>query len=139
MVQYSPTNIISLELWVLRLKLVLLLTEILQNPLVLKKHDVFYTSTIPEVTWYEPLYNVSKWPFYILAVLLELEISLKCFELLECISRIRYQKLFCCQSRSSWDFLFRSTSSHDDLLYGVLIFAFLWFFSSLFRSKVTMF
>ena len=24
---------------------------------VLKKHDVFYTSAIPEVTWYEPLYN----------------------------------------------------------------------------------
>ena len=24
---------------------------------VLKKHDVFYSSEIPEVTWYEPLYN----------------------------------------------------------------------------------
>ena len=22
-----------------------------------KKHDVFYSSEIPEVTWYEPLYN----------------------------------------------------------------------------------
>ena len=41
----------------LRLKLVLLLTEILQNHLVLKKQDVFYISAIPEVTWYEPLYN----------------------------------------------------------------------------------
>ena len=29
----------------------------LAEPLVLKKHDVFYTSAIPEVTWYEPLYN----------------------------------------------------------------------------------
>ena len=25
--------------------------------LVLKKHNVFYTSMMPEVTWYEPLYN----------------------------------------------------------------------------------
>ena len=41
---------------ILRPKLVLLLTEILQNAPVFKKHDVFYTSTIPEVTWYEPLY-----------------------------------------------------------------------------------
>ena len=24
---------------------------------MLKRHDVFYTSEIPEVTWYEPLYN----------------------------------------------------------------------------------
>ncbi len=24
---------------------------------VLKKHDVFYSSMIPEVTWYKPLYN----------------------------------------------------------------------------------
>ena len=24
---------------------------------VLKKYDVFYFSEIPEVTWYEPLYN----------------------------------------------------------------------------------
>ena len=24
---------------------------------VLKKHNVFYSSEIPEVTWYEPLYN----------------------------------------------------------------------------------
>ena len=24
---------------------------------VLKKHDVFYSSEMPEVTWYEPLYN----------------------------------------------------------------------------------
>ena len=24
---------------------------------MLKKHDVFYTSMIPEVTWYKPLYN----------------------------------------------------------------------------------
>ena len=29
----------------------------LSVPYVLKKHDVFYTSAIPEVTWYEPLYN----------------------------------------------------------------------------------
>ena len=42
---------------VLRPNLVLLLTEILQNSDVLKKHDVFYTSAIPEVTWYEPLYT----------------------------------------------------------------------------------
>ena len=41
----------------LRPKLVLLLMDILQN-LVLKKHDVFYTSVILEVTWYEPLYNI---------------------------------------------------------------------------------
>ena len=27
---------------------------------VLKKHDVFYSSEILEVTWYEPLYNTSK-------------------------------------------------------------------------------
>ena len=26
--------------------------------LVNKKHGVFYTSDIPEVTWYEPLYNI---------------------------------------------------------------------------------
>ena len=26
---------------------------------VLKKHDVFYSSEILEVTWYEPLYNIS--------------------------------------------------------------------------------
>ena len=38
-------------------KLVLLLTQILQSPRVLKKHDVFYTSAIPEVSWYESLYN----------------------------------------------------------------------------------
>ena len=43
----------------LRPKLVLLLTEIFQTPDVLKKHDVFYTSAIPEVTWYEPLYNTN--------------------------------------------------------------------------------
>ena len=24
---------------------------------LLKKHDVFYSSDIPDVTWYEPLYN----------------------------------------------------------------------------------
>ena len=46
-------------LWVLRPKLVLLLTEILQNPDVLKKHNVFYISALPEVTWYEPLYNTN--------------------------------------------------------------------------------
>ena len=44
----------------LRPKLLLRLTEILQNPAVLKKHDVFYSSAIPEVTWYEPLYNKYK-------------------------------------------------------------------------------
>ena len=36
-------------------KLVLLLTKIFQYHM-LKKH-VFYTSEIPKVTWYEPLYN----------------------------------------------------------------------------------
>ena len=40
----------------LRPKLVLLLTEILQAA-VLKTHDVCYTSARPEVMWYEPLYN----------------------------------------------------------------------------------
>ena len=40
----------------LRPKLVLLLTEILQNS-VLKKHDVFHTFAIPDIMWYEPLYN----------------------------------------------------------------------------------
>ena len=34
----------------------------LVEPSVLKKHDVFYTSTIPEVTWYEPLYNTISSP-----------------------------------------------------------------------------
>ncbi len=29
-------------------------------PAVLEKHGVFYTSVIPEDTWYEPLYNISK-------------------------------------------------------------------------------
>ena len=38
----------------LRPKLALLLTN------VLKKHDIFYTSVIPEVTLYEPLYNKNK-------------------------------------------------------------------------------
>ena len=32
----------------------------LAEPLVLKKHDVFYTSAIPEVMWYEQLYNMVK-------------------------------------------------------------------------------
>ena len=26
-------------------------------PTLRREHDVFYTSEIPEVTWYEPLYN----------------------------------------------------------------------------------
>ena len=38
---YSPTNIISLALWVLRPKLVLLLTEILQNPSCLRNTTSF--------------------------------------------------------------------------------------------------
>ena len=43
-------------------KLVLLLTVFLQSysvsvSSVLEKHGIFYTSAIPEVTWYEPLYN----------------------------------------------------------------------------------
>ena len=60
---YSPTSIISLELLVLCSKLVLLLTDVLQSCLsasaspVLERPEVFYTSAIPEVTLYEPLYN----------------------------------------------------------------------------------
>ena len=64
---YSPTSIISLALLVLRPKLVLQLTDVLLELslcfsfyfcfLVLKRHGVFYNSAIPEVTWYEPLYN----------------------------------------------------------------------------------
>ena len=53
----------------LRPRLVLLLTDVLSElslffsfyfrfP-VLKRHGVFYTSAISEVTWYEPLYNNS--------------------------------------------------------------------------------
>ena len=51
----------------LRPKLVLLLTDVLSELSLcfsfcfrlsmLKRHEVFYTSAIPEVTWYEPLYN----------------------------------------------------------------------------------
>ena len=33
----------------------------LSVPTLLKKHDVFNTSDIPEVMWYEPLYNTKKW------------------------------------------------------------------------------
>ena len=35
----------------------------LSVPTVLKKHDVFYTSEIPEVMRYEPLYNGEKKSF----------------------------------------------------------------------------
>ena len=73
---YCPTSIISLALLVLRPKLVLPLTDVLQSYLyfyllyrgkekihseikliiyfcfsVLKRHGVFYTSAVPEVTW----------------------------------------------------------------------------------------
>ena len=65
---YSPTSIISLALLVFRPTLVLLLTDVLQSYLssslfasassVLKRHGDFYTSAIPEVTWYESLNNI---------------------------------------------------------------------------------
>ena len=49
----------------LRPKLVLLLTDVLSElsfwfllSVVLEKHGFFYTSAIPEVMWYEPLYNI---------------------------------------------------------------------------------
>ena len=65
---YSPTCFISLALLVLRLKLVLLLTDVLSElslsfsfcffflSAVLEKHGVLHSSAIPEVTWYDPLY-----------------------------------------------------------------------------------
>ena len=64
---YSSTNIINLVLLVLRPKLVLLLTGVFSELslsasasafLMLKKHSVFYSSTIPEDMWDEPLYNI---------------------------------------------------------------------------------
>ena len=36
--------------------------------------------------------------YYILGILLEMEKSLKCFELLEFVGWVRYQKLICCQA-----------------------------------------
>ena len=51
---YSPTNIISLALLVLRLKLVLLLTEIFQYSLCLRNTASFVPPRYPEVTGYEP-------------------------------------------------------------------------------------
>ena len=65
--------IISLTLSMLCPKLVLLLTDILQSYLSASlsvsaspclRHSVFYTFTIPKVTWYEPLYNnmISRFP-----------------------------------------------------------------------------
>ena len=64
---YSPTSIISLALLVLRPKLVLLPTAVLSelSPCfcfcfcfpVLKRHGIFYTPAIQEVTLYETLYD----------------------------------------------------------------------------------
>ena len=62
---YSPTGIISLALLVLRPKMVLQLIDFLSELSLflsyclcfLERHGVFYTSAIPEITWYEPLYN----------------------------------------------------------------------------------
>ena len=47
---------------VLCLKLVLVLT-------VLKKHNVFYSSKIPEIMWYEPQYNSLHFYFLIIFVM----------------------------------------------------------------------
>ena len=81
---YIPTNIISLALLVLHPKLVLLLTDVLSELslcfsfcvcscfTVLKRHGIFYTSAIPEVTWYEPLYSKTQcwvWTSYTTFVL----------------------------------------------------------------------
>ena len=69
---YSPTSIISLALLILRPKFVLVLTDVHSEVSLcfyfyfsfcfspcFKRHGVFYTSAIPEVTWNEPLYNRS--------------------------------------------------------------------------------
>ena len=67
---YSPTSIISLALLVLRPKLVFLLTDVLHSYLSTSlsasvSPSVFgtrrlYTSAVPEITWYEPLYNTNQ-------------------------------------------------------------------------------
>ena len=52
---------------------------------MLKKHDVFYTFEIPEVTWYEPLYNIMlKDPIFIWQ-----ETTKKLFEGNSCLCRKR--------------------------------------------------
>ena len=103
-------------LLMLRLKLVLLLTNVLSELSLCfsfcfsfcfsKKHDVFYTSMIPDVTWYESLYNknivlllyVSSWLLlYLLAM---------CWIYHNCSSRIALalnnpQRLICHKTKKA--------------------------------------
>ena len=80
---------ISLLLFLFLLLLLLLLP---------KRHGIFYTSAIPEVTWYEPLYNGSK---SILCKVLELISS----AILYCLS----------SAQAQWKY---SVSSFRDTLVG---------------------
>ena len=91
---------------------------------VLKRHGVFYTSAIPEVMWYDPLYNRHQHEIFSI-LRIEREIQTLDLLFLSKFSEI-IQQSFCLSTQSLQSFSFLSVSSNQEFL-SLFVFSFRFF------------